>query len=71
MRVCYPDYDNPSESHVKDDVIDKREAYTLAKDVNVPLIQLPAYMAKKYGVQYTMLSDLREIVKRPKAHYSI
>lgn len=45
------DDDNPSELYVKDVVIDKQEAYALAKRVNIPLTQLPAYIQKKYSVQ--------------------
>ncbi|MCE9191231.1 hypothetical protein K0G46_06830 [Phocaeicola vulgatus] len=45
------DDDNPSESYVKNVVIDKQDAYTLAKNENVSLIHYPAYIAKKYSVQ--------------------
>mgnify|MGYP001544882255 CR=1 FL=1 len=45
------DYDYPSESYIKDVVVNKQEAYALAKDVNVSLTQLPAYIAKKHSVQ--------------------
>ena len=44
-------YDHPLESHIKNVVVDKQEAYILAKEVNISLTQLPAYIAKKYGVQ--------------------
>lgn len=45
------DYEVPSESRTKYAVIEKQEAYALAKKVNVPMTQLPAYVLKKYGVQ--------------------
>lgn len=44
-------YDTPSESHIKYALVEKQEVYTLAKKMHIPLIQLPVYIAKKYGVQ--------------------
>lgn len=44
-------YDYPSESFKKNIVIDKHEAYTLAKKANTSLIKLPAYIAKRYCIQ--------------------
>ena len=45
------DDDNPSDSYIKDVVIDKQDAYTLAKNANVSLVHYPAYIAKKYSIQ--------------------
>lgn len=45
------DYDVPEESRTKYAVVEKQEAYVLAKKVKVSLMQLPAYVFKKYGVQ--------------------
>lgn len=51
LEYAFMDYDVPSESHIKYAVVDKQEAYALGKKVNASLTQLPAYIAKKYGVQ--------------------
>ena len=45
------DYDVPEESRTKYAVVEKQEAYVLAKKVKVSLMQLPAYVFKKYAVQ--------------------
>ncbi len=44
-------YDYQSESFIKNIVIDKHEAYTLAKKENTSLIKLPDYIAKRYCIQ--------------------
>lgn len=44
------DYEVPEESCTKYAVVEKQEACALAKKVKVSLIQLPAYVLKKYGV---------------------
>jgi len=51
LEYEFMDYDTPLESHTKYAVVKKQEAYTLAKRANVSLTQLPAHIAKKYGVQ--------------------
>lgn len=51
LEYKFVNYDVPLESRTKYAVIEKQEAYTLAKRVNVSLTQLPACIGKKYSVQ--------------------
>lgn len=51
LKYEFVNYEVPSESYTKYAVVEKEDAYTLAKKVNVSLIQLPAYIFERYGVR--------------------
>lgn len=49
IRLEYTDSNHPDEGYVKDARIDKEAAYRMAVRLRVGLLDLPAYLSKRFG----------------------
>lgn len=49
IRMEYTDSNHPDEGYVKDARIDKEAAYRMAVRLRVGLLDLPAYLSKRFG----------------------
>ena len=49
IRLEYTDSNHPDEDYVKEARIDKEDAYRMAVRLRVGLLDLPAYLSKRFG----------------------